>query len=127
MDAIQLLQPHTAMDIPGTSQPPPAMDIPSKSRAPPVMDVPSTSTGLTPIIIQDEKDSLQQGGPAAAKTTKGSKRKCPSCEEMQDNKNLVLDKKLEILEIVRRKELVELKLKEIELKSKDPNWNPNWN
>uniref|UniRef100_A0A6P7GR07 Uncharacterized protein LOC114341081 n=1 Tax=Diabrotica virgifera virgifera TaxID=50390 RepID=A0A6P7GR07_DIAVI len=76
MDAIQLLQSHTAMDIPGTSQAPPAMDIPntsrappamdipSKSRAPPVMDVPSTSTGLTPIIIQGNNIILNTINPS---------------------------------------------------------------
>ncbi|XP_072380988.1 uncharacterized protein [Diabrotica undecimpunctata] len=88
-------------------------DIPLLS--PPAMDIPSTSSSILPrIVIQDAKDSSQRGESVTSKTPK-SKRKCTECEEMGNKKKEVLEKKLEILDIVKRKELVELELRQVEL------------
>ncbi|CAG9839241.1 unnamed protein product [Diabrotica balteata] len=78
-------------------------DIPLLS--PPAMDIPNA------------KDSSHQGESITFKTPK-SKRKCIECEEMGDKKKEVLKRKLEILDIVRRKELVELEIRQVELAMK---------
>ncbi|CAG9840797.1 unnamed protein product [Diabrotica balteata] len=88
-------------------------DIPLQS--PPAMDIPSTSSSILPrIVIQDAKDSSQGGESVTLKTPK-RKRKCAECEEMGDKKKEVLERKLKILDILRRKELVELELRQVEL------------
>ncbi|CAG9840669.1 unnamed protein product [Diabrotica balteata] len=75
-------------------------DIPLQS--PPAMDIPNAKYS-------------SQGGKSVTLKTPKRKRQCAECEEMGDKKKEVLERKLEILDIVRRKELVELELRQVEL------------
>ncbi|CAH1225631.1 unnamed protein product [Diabrotica balteata] len=67
-------------------------------------------------FIQDEKDS-SQGGCLAAKTPK-IKKKSTESDDLMELKKKVQLRKLEILKIVKEKEIVELDLKRIDLEIK---------
>ncbi|CAH1227627.1 unnamed protein product [Diabrotica balteata] len=78
------------------------------------------SNNIPDVIYQDDKDS-SQGGCLATKTPK-IKKKSTESDDLMDLKKKVQLRKLEILEIVKEKEIVELEIKKIQLEIKKLIW-----